>query len=366
MRKQALAAILAALLIFTSAPAHALHSLEKYINSTQLASPGLLIINPADGKVIAQSDPDSLRVPASVLKLISTASILHFVGAEKTYTTSIYSTGTSGAYLIKGTLDPWLTSNLAKSKKNGQKYLPTLVTKANLKNKKTIKIYYTGVYEKDMKDLGLNLKRKKIKASFRHVDSAEAIELGKEEIYSFTSQPVSEMVKFAIMWSDNTLAHRLGKLAARKLGNSTDEKGLQKTFTQAMDEMGVDTHGMKIYDGSGLSKSNRVSTKTFVELLIKIRNNPTYESIYDGMPVGGLTGTLRKRFVETAPNAIGHVHAKTGWVNHSVTMAGYVDDGENEYAFAILADGISPTWSARKKAREAMDRLLGVIVKGNH
>jgi D-alanyl-D-alanine carboxypeptidase/D-alanyl-D-alanine-endopeptidase (penicillin-binding protein 4) len=84
------------------------------------------------------------------------------------------------------------------------------------------------------------------------------------------------------------------------------------------------------------------------------------------MPVGGLTGTLRKRFVDTAPNAIGHVHAKTGWVNHSVTMAGYVDDGENEFAFAILADGISPSWSARKKARETMDRLLGVIVKGNH
>ena len=99
---------------------------------------------------------------------------------------------------------------------------------------------------------------------------------------------------------------------------------------------------------------------------MKIRNNPKYESIYDGLPVGGLTGTLQKRFVETAPHAIGHVHAKTGWVNRSVTMAGYVDDGETEFAFAILADGITPSLGARNRARASMDRLLGVIVKGNH
>ena len=123
----------------------------------------------------------------------------------------------------------------------------------------------------------------------------------------------------------------------------------------------------KVYcDGSGLSKSNRISANTIVKLLGKIRNNPTYESIYDGLPVGGITGTLQKRFLETAPHAVGHVHAKTGWVNRSVTMAGYVDDGETEYAFAILADGITPTFTSRNRARAAMDRLLGVIVKGIH
>jgi D-alanyl-D-alanine carboxypeptidase/D-alanyl-D-alanine-endopeptidase (penicillin-binding protein 4) len=133
-----------------------------------------------------------------------------------------------------------------------------------------------------------------------------------------------------------------------------------------MDELGVDATGMKAFDGSGLSKSNRISANTIVKLLEKIRNNPTYESIYDGLPVGGITGTLQKRFLETAPHAVGHVHAKTGWVNRSVTMAGYVDDGETEYSFAILADGITPTFTSRNRARAAMDRLLGVIVKGIH
>ena len=366
MRKGLLALLTAVTLVMGSFPSHALHSLDKYLSAKSLASPGLLIINPNDGKVVAQNSPDSLRVPASVLKLISTSAALHFVGPDKTYSTSIYSTDQVGTFVIKGTLDPWLTSNLSLSKKNGQKFLPSLVTKANVENKKKLTIYYTGIFEKDKYDLSVNLKSKGIRATFKKLESESASEKAREEIASLISLPVSEMVKFAIMWSDNTLANRLGNSAARKIGYETTPAGLTKTFKLALDEIGVDSTGLKVDDGSGLSKANRVSAKTIVELLMKIRNNPRYESIYDGLPVGGLTGTLQKRFVETAPYAIGHVHAKTGWVNRSVTMAGYVDDGETEFAFAILADGITPTLGARNRARASMDRLLGVIVKGNH
>ena len=366
MRKSFIAIISAIALILGQPPSHALHSLDKYINAKSLASPGLIVINPADGKVIAQNSPDSLRIPASVLKLISASAALHFLGSDKTFTTTIYSTDKSSSYVIKGGLDPWLTSNSTLAKKNGQKYLPTLINKANTENKKKITIYYSGLYEKDITNLKVYLKSKRISGTFKKVDSDKARSLAVEEKASLTSLPITEMVKFAIMWSDNTLADRLSKAAARKLGYSTDSDGIQKTFEQAMLEIGVEAKGMKVFDGSGLSKSNRVSAKAIVELLMKIRNNPRYESIYEGLPVGGLTGTLQKRFVETAPNAIGHVHAKTGWVNRSVTMAGYVDDGENEYAFAILADGITPTLKSRRDARAAMDRLLGVIVKGIH
>ncbi|MFN6292109.1 MAG: D-alanyl-D-alanine carboxypeptidase, partial [Candidatus Nanopelagicaceae bacterium] len=235
MRKGLLAILSTILLIFGNSPAHALHSLDKYVNSKNLASPGLLIINPADGKVIAQNAPESLRIPASVLKLVSSAAALHFVGPDKTYTTSIYSTNEANTYLIKGTLDPWLTSNLTQSKKNGQRFLPSLVTKANKENKKKITIYYSGLYEKDIVNLNINLKAKKIRATFKKVESSEAAALARDQIATLTSPPISEMVKFTILWSDNTLADRLGKAAARKLGYETDSKGLTQTFKQAMD-----------------------------------------------------------------------------------------------------------------------------------
>jgi hypothetical protein len=43
-----------------------------------------------------------------------------------------------------------------------------------------------------------------------------------------------------------------------------------------------------------------------------------------------------------------------------------VKSGEKEYAFAILADGITPSLKYRNRARNAMDKLLETVVKGNH
>jgi PBP4 family serine-type D-alanyl-D-alanine carboxypeptidase len=149
------------------------------------------------------------------------------------------------------------------------------------------------------------------------------------------------------------------------VGNSISPEGLTKTFVSTLASLDIPSSGLYVEDGSGLSKANRVSPRTVVSLLSKIRNNPIFQSIYDGLPVGGVSGTLANRFT-TAPQAIGHVHAKTGFLSSVVkSMAGYVDDGENEYVFVIIVDGIRPRLSARKAAREVMDQMLESIVKGN-
>ena len=364
MLRKLLAIVVSLQLIF--APAFGLHTLEKYANSKQLASPGLLVIDPADGRVVVQNGAEKLRIPASVLKLISATTALHYVGPEKQYTTTIYKTANSDEFVIKGALDPWLTSNLSFSKKNKQRFLPSLINKANVESKTKLKIYYSGLYERDTFDLAVNQKQKGIKLTFEKVDSQRATELAVEEVAKLTSVPLSEMVKFVILWSDNRLADRIAKDAAREIGYPTTGKGLTTTFKQALNELEIEHTGLQVKDGSGLSKENKVSASTIVDLLIKIRNNPVFASVYEGLPIAGETGTLQKRFLETAPQAVGMVRAKTGWVNNSVTLAGYVREGEKEYAFAILADGITPTFTARNKARAAMDRLLGAIVKGNH
>ena len=155
MAKSRVALLLALLLAINPLEASALHSLDKYVNSKHLATPGLLILNPLDGQVIAQNAPDSLRVPASVLKLVSSTAALHFVGGERRYVTTIFTTEKENTYLIKGSLDPWMTSNLTLAKKNGQRYLPSLISKANSENKKRLTIYYSSLFEKDRYDLNL-------------------------------------------------------------------------------------------------------------------------------------------------------------------------------------------------------------------
>ena len=288
------------------------------------------------------------------------------MGGERRYVTSIFTTENENTYLIKGSLDPWMSSNLTLAKKNGQKYLPSLITKANPDNRKKITLYYTSLFEKDRYDLSLNLKRKGIKATFKKVDSAKAKQLAKEEITSLTSLPLSEMVKFVNLYSDNTLANRLAMAAAREIGFERTSKGLTQTFKLALEEIGVNSQGLKAKDGSGLDKGNRLSARTLVELLITIRENPKYQAIYEGLPVAGESGTLKKRFIKDGPEAIGKVKAKTGWLRNTVTLAGYAKSADKEYVFAIMADGITPTLSGRNKARAAMDRLIEAIVIGNH
>ena len=185
--------------------------------------------------------------------------------------------------------------------------------------------------------------------------------LAKEELHSISSATVDQMVKFIIRYSDNRLSDRLAQHAAVAHGYKKNKKGLQATYEDALLGLAIGIDGLKIEDGSGLSKNNRVSSRTVVEVLAKTRNQFQFKSLYKGMPTSGKTGTLKPRFKKTAPEAVGLVRAKTGWVNGTVTLAGYVTSGEKEYVFAVLADRIPWTYSGRERARAAIDRMIGSI-----
>ena len=98
-------------------------------------------------------------------------------------------------------------------------------------------------------------------------------------------------------------------------------------------------------------------------LLIKIKSDPDLKVIYDGLPVAGKTGTLERRFVKDAPSAVGLIKAKTGWINSSVSLAGFVEVGSEEYVFAVIADKVTPRETNRALARKAIDKMLATIAK---
>lgn len=365
VRIKSLLALILAISLIPIHTASALHSLEKKSSAPQLANPGLLIIDPTDGRVLSANQPDSPRVPASVIKVVTSVVALQYLGGGARYATSIWDTANPGEFILRGSLDPYLTSTRAISERFGHRYLPTLISKANQAERKRLKIFYNKMYPRDIEDLAKALKVKGIRTNFVAIESDQVKELGITEIATLTSEPLDTMISHTILWSDNRVADRLAKAAARRAGNPTTSAGLTKTYKEVLTSLAVDSTGLKVHDGSGLSKSNRVSARTVVELLTRIRNEPLFASIYAGLPIAGETGTLVKRFSK-APLAIGHVHAKTGWVNRSVTMAGYIESGDKEYVFAILADGIVPSLRARNAARNAMDRLLETVVKGDH
>lgn len=354
-----------ALQLLTLLPASASHKVEPRAQSSALAAPGLLVIDPTDGRVVIESEPDSRRVPASVLKLLTATVALHQLGPSARFVTTIWETANPREFLIRGANDPFLTSTRSIATRFGHRYLPSLVTQANSSGYRRIKIFYQRLYPKDIYNLALSLRRSGIRPTFIRVDDQRATELGVLELGTITSRPLTKMVSHTILWSDNLVADRLARLAARSLGMPTSPLGLTESYKAVLSVYGINTAGLRVRDGSGLSKKNRLSARTVVEVLTRIRGEAAFESIYDGLPVAGKTGTLSNRFTK-APLAIGQVHAKTGWVNRSVTMAGYLQSSEKEYVFAILADGISPSLRARNSARSAIDKFLETLVKGDH
>ncbi len=335
----------------------------KYAASLSLSNPGLVLIDPKTNGVLYGNLEKSPRTPASLLKLVSTFSALHFLGPDTKMQTAIYSTKTKNKYVLMGELDPWLSSNVNLSKKNEQPFLPTLIRKANVKKSRSITIEYFGLYKTDLKNLAKYLRTKRITLKYKKISEEVAQNKASKEISHLNSAPVAKMVEFALLWSDNKLSDRLGKAAARSLGESTKGPGLQKTFIAALNTLDINTDGLQIEDGSGLSHKNRISAITLAQLLIKTRGIARYNALYDGLPIAGKTGTLEKRFIETAPDAVGLVRAKTGWLSGTVSLAGYITSGDREYVLVAIADRITPTSTSRKKVRKIMDKMFGTLAK---
>jgi PBP4 family serine-type D-alanyl-D-alanine carboxypeptidase len=166
---------------------------------------------------------------------------------------------------------------------------------------------------------------------------------------------------FTLTWSDNLLAERIARLASAAAGHSLDDSGVAQTFDEVLANLGIESTNLVTQDASGLSKENRITAKQVAYLLVKIRADSKFAPIIGGLPVGGISGTLRNRFVDTAPQAIGLIKAKTGTLNGTANLAGYVESGDREYAFVILADRLKRTNTAENRARDTVDRILGKI-----
>jgi serine-type D-Ala-D-Ala carboxypeptidase/endopeptidase (penicillin-binding protein 4) len=364
-----LSALVVALLLLNIQPTHAVETLPQpffnYLNSKYLGNPGVILIDKASGEVIYESGSTKARTPASVLKLTTAAAIALTLDASTVFKTAIYKTEKRGVFVIWGENDPWITSNARYRDANKRAYMPKLIKAAFASDKKLKKIalIYKGVNNSDIYYAKKALKRRASVAYKPLSKNIEVESLITEKLSEVESPPLSKMIRFALLYSDNVLSQRLAMLATGKNGYPLNKDGLNDMANAKLTALGIDTTGMKLVDGSGLGGSNRVSAVTVSQLLLKIRSEPQLKVVYDSLPVGGESGTLIGRYHTTAPQAVGIVKAKTGSTRHTVSLAGYTSSGEKEYVFVVIADGVGRTKRSQNAARSAIDRMLGTITK---
>jgi D-alanyl-D-alanine carboxypeptidase len=337
----------------------------KYLGSKYLGNPGVILINGNSNEVVYQDGASKPRTPASVLKIISTSAIALTLDTSTVFKTAIYKTEKKGVFVIWGDNDPWITSNAKYRDANKRAYMPALIKAAFASDKslKKINLIYKGVNNSDILYAKRALKRKSSVAYKPISKNVEVESLITEKIAEVSSPPLHKMIRFALLYSDNVLSQRLAMLATGKNGYPLTRTGLNKMANNKISELGVDTTGMVLMDGSGLSGQNRVSAVTVSQLLLKVKSEPKLKVIYDSLPISGESGTLIGRYHSTAPQAVGLVRAKTGSIRNTVSLAGFATSGDKEYVFVVLADGVGRTRRLQDAARSAIDRMLGTITK---
>lgn len=181
---------------------------------------------------------------------------------------------------------------------------------------------------------------------------------GARQLGVVQSQPVTTLIDQAMRVSDNTIMEELARLVAIKNGAGNTFDALNAGVLAGLKGYGIDTAGIHIADGSGLSGDNAVPPSYLTQLFLKVLNRQNgLGVVYDGLPVSGTSGTLGpgyNRFTGANSVARGAVFAKTGWIDHGYTLSGIVNAADGTpLTFAVFALG-----DVSDNAKQAIDTLV--------
>ncbi|CAB4552133.1 unannotated protein [freshwater metagenome] len=159
-----------------------------------------------------------------------------------------------------------------------------------------------------------------------------------EEISTFDSVPMSEVLTEMLKNSDNTTAELvLKEIGLQAKGQGTTAAGIEAT-KESLKRQGFSIDDLVMLDGSGLDTGNRMSCELSLALVEAVSQKPEFS---DALPLGGKNGTLRKRMLATP--STGKVRAKTGTLNGVNALAGFADTPRgNTLSFAFIHNGTDP------------------------
>ena len=184
-------------------------------------------------------------------------------------------------------------------------------------------------------------------------------------IATHTSPPLSEIAKQTNEDSNNVYAeHLLRTMGAYVYQGADLPTGSAFAGWEAtkpfLERIGVDPESFRVADGSGLSALNRLTPVGIIGVLRGMHQHPdraTAEAFYNSLAVGGLTGTIARRY--GSGDARGNVHAKTGYISGARTLSGYVTSASGDLiAFSLLCNNYTVPTSRVNRAQDQIVELL--------
>lgn len=195
----------------------------------------------------------------------------------------------------------------------------------------------------------------------RGISVADRVALRKTPGVALRSRPLAAEQSEDMGWmagvtnvnSNNFFAEMLVKV----LGATKGRAGSTKAGTRVVREFAASLGAtVAPVDGSGLTVTNRASAEAIARLLVNAREKDWWGSFYRSLPIAGREGTVAYRMRGTA--AEGRCRTKTGTLTGVSALSGYCFNRSGKrFAFSILMNGVSDTYSARS----AQDRIAALI-----
>ena len=186
-------------------------------------------------------------------------------------------------------------------------------------------------------------------------------EQGKE-IAAVESPPLSELVIETNVNSNNLYAEALLRSLAinkqEEKNQNTADIGLQ-VVKETLSQLGVAPEGYVIVDGSGLSRKNLTTPAALIQVLQGIDKSPQAEIFRASLPISGVKGSLKNRFLNTP--AAGMVQAKTGSMTGISALSGYINAPNYEpLVFSII---VNQSEQPGKVMRTAIDEIVVLLAQ---
>ncbi len=178
-------------------------------------------------------------------------------------------------------------------------------------------------------------------------------------VAALTPPPLAEDVRTINKVSQNLHAELLLRRVGAIHGTGSVADG-RAAVIDMLDRAGVPRWGYDFADGSGMSSYNRVTPRAAVAFLRWMAGRPWGAAWRATLPVGGIDGTLSRRFRDT-PLA-GKVFAKTGTLNAANALSGFLIAASGRtLTFSILANDMP----ADVSATPTIDKALLAVAAAN-
>jgi D-alanyl-D-alanine carboxypeptidase/D-alanyl-D-alanine-endopeptidase (penicillin-binding protein 4) len=184
------------------------------------------------------------------------------------------------------------------------------------------------------------------------------VQPGARSVAAVRSATVEQIVEYVVRHSDNEGAEALLRHIGRASGGAGSVSDGVEGVRTSLKKAGIATSGLALYDGSGLSRSNRIAPRTLVQTLQSAQSDQRTSGLLTDLPMAGFSGSMVERAGDQ--QARGQVRAKTGTLRGVHSLAGYVTTGDGQpIFFALMTDASEPDDALNVRA--ALDRATAAL-----